>query len=115
MDAQVEDDDVSDGAEHSDIDDEPQDRVGQHASTDQKFRVGIARVPIVLLESTADALRGATQGCKSENLQHAWMRAVAHNFPETPLNKLRATDPSLLPPWLIYELNSFKVLAHRPK
>lgn len=108
MNAQGEDDLVSDEDEHSDSDEEPQGPGGRHTPTDEEYRVGIARVPIVLLKATADALRGD----KTENLQRAWMRAIAHNFPDTPLRQLRATDPSLLPPWIIEEFKSYKVNIH---
>lgn len=111
MDYQVGYDDVSDKDEYSDIDEPP------YRNTDH--RVGISRIPRILLQSTAAALRGARfepEGrleSKSHSLPHAWMRAIAHNFPDTSLGELRAKSPSLLPPWLILGFESYEVLTYR--
>lgn len=59
------------------------------------LRVGIARVPLTLLQDTAALLRG------HQSLPRAWMLVIAEKFPDTSLRTLRSADPSLLPPWLL--------------
>lgn len=81
----------------------------------EKYKTGIARVPLVLLESIAAALRVTAPGRQSDCLQRAWMRAIAQHFPDTPLGQLRAADRSLLPPWImkgIINFETFKVRAN---
>ncbi len=75
----------------------------------EEFKVGIARVPLILLQTVAAVLREGRSQRDRQLLPRAWMRAIAHNFPDTPLGKLRAIDASLLPAWLIEGWQSYHV------
>lgn len=64
---------------------------------------GVARVPVILLHSTAALLR------RNESLPRAWMLAIAEQFPDTSLEELRSKSPSLLPPWLLRNFTAIQV------
>lgn len=74
---------------------------------EDEFMVGVARVPLVLLQSIAATL----QNCFG--LPRAWMLAIAERFPDTSLGNLRSRDPSLLPFWLLRRFETYKVRAYR--
>jgi hypothetical protein len=78
--------------------------------------VGIARIPLILLQETAAALKGCQAshrtGNMRQNLPRAWMRALAEKFPETSLSKVRSTYPCLLPHWLAQEFENCQVWTY---
>ncbi len=80
---------------------------------EDQIRVGVARVPISILQTAATILHGhepgSTQDTMHKLLPRVWMLAIAQNFPETPLAKLRSTDPSLLPHWLLERFDDYQV------
>jgi hypothetical protein len=78
------------------------------------WRVGIARVPCVLLRSVEAVLGGhhIQRGRDCESLPLAWMVAIGLRFPDTPLAALRAGVPSLLPQWLLQHFDYYHVRIH---
>lgn len=76
-------------------------------STEGSFFVGVARVPLVLLDGIAARLRPL------KTLARAWMITVAKKFPNRPLRELRSKCPSLPPPWLLPEFATYQVRTYR--
>lgn len=75
---------------------------GERAATLMRIKVGIARVPVTILQSTATGIHESFMEMTiRQRLPRAWMVAIAENSPQTPLAKIRTTDPSLLPDWLL--------------
>jgi hypothetical protein len=97
------DDDEGDGSDDWDTADEDEDW--------PFFNLGVARVPRILLSRTAAVLRNTMSdtGC----LPRAWMWSIAYNFRSWPLHKLRALDPSLIPPWLLQDFEAVQVMIYR--
>jgi hypothetical protein len=77
------------------------------------FRVGIARVPIPLLNGVAVFLHGRSEFEKRDTMikemPRAWMGAISSTFPKTSLAKLRARDPFLVPAWLAQGFDTYQV------
>lgn len=69
--------------------------------------VGVARVPLILLQRTAVLVPACC-------LARAWMEAIAEIFPDIPLGELRSKDPSLLPPWLLKDFDIYNVRTYIP-
>jgi hypothetical protein len=84
---------------------------------ERDITVGIARIPASLQDSIADILhtrdRAYTRDWVRSRLPRAWMIAIGHSFPDTPLAKVRSTDPSLLPGWLLQGFGSYQVRFER--
>ncbi len=78
-------------------------RVDYEIRTQDLNKVGVARVPQILLQSTATLLQ------KRETLPRAWISAIGKKFPKTSLGKLRLKHPSLLPPWLLQKFETCQV------
>jgi hypothetical protein len=93
--------------------DPPQYPVFCYKPEEEDFKIGIARVPLILLHDVASVLREGTSQCDRQLLPRAWIRAIAHHFPDTPLGRLRAINPSLLPAWLKEEWQSYDVRTHK--
>jgi hypothetical protein len=99
--------------DYPDVDD-PYDGINDDTWDTQVVRVGIARVPIVLLKEPRIFL----DHCKAEfwhgtmcgGLPRAWMHAVADTFPDMSLSKLRSRSSSLLPAWLLEADSTYQVL-----
>jgi hypothetical protein len=77
------------------------------------FRVCVARVPLILLDSIAAVLQRRpgqnTPDSMCGSLPRAWMIALAQKFPDTPLSKIRLANPTLLPRWLLKSFPDYKV------
>jgi hypothetical protein len=77
--------------------------------------VGVARIPLTLLQSLSNSLQVCHAGHPTESLcgclPRAWMRALAHKFPDTSLSELRSTCPSLLPSCLLNGFPGYPVRA----
>jgi hypothetical protein len=78
------------------------------------FKLGVARVPCVLLRRIAAVLDGHHNQCGFYNrcLPLAWMTAIGFEFPDTPLAVLRSGDASLLPQCLSQHFNCYHVRTH---
>lgn len=88
------------------------------------FQSGIVRVPLRLLHSMAAIAQTITSRPHDDchytydectRLAEIWMKAIAENFPDTPLREIRETDPSLLPRWLLEECAEDQVPTYEPK
>jgi hypothetical protein len=112
MDVEVEDEYLSDQEEGEE---DPQIDADLLEPPDENFLyLGVARVPLVLLPSTAAVLQRNTLGLKRQYLPRAWMRAIAETFPRTTLARLRASNPCLLPAWLLQQgFETFQVQIYR--
>jgi hypothetical protein len=83
--------------------------VGPFDGWSEVLDLGVARVPLVLLQGTAAMLQGSTS---TQQLPRAWMSSIAQNFPDTPLGELRSKDPSLLPAWLLQDFARVQVKTY---
>ncbi len=83
---------------------------------DDFFRVCVARVPLLLLDSvTATLQRRASETTPDSMcgpLSRAWMIALAQKFPDTLLREIRLANPTLLTPWLLKHFEEYKVCTY---
>lgn len=108
MDLEGKDDDMSENSQTSNSSDAYESEENEseyHYVPYPYFKGGIVRVPLSLLNSVAATARTSASSFvtfyNSTFLSESWITAVALNFPDTPLGKLGATDPSPLPRWLL--------------
>jgi hypothetical protein len=79
-------------------------------------KLSIARVPLCLLKTIASLTTDHRPSHIPETPcglpARVWMRAVAHRFADTSLDRVRSRYPSLLPAWLLQGFENYDVRAY---